>query len=259
MCLIALAWGVRPELPLVVLANRDERYARETEPMHAWEDGTVAGRDRERGGTWLGVRPHASRFAAITNVRDPADLRPPSPGEPSRGDLVRTFLEGDDDGEKFAERAIADRAMRGFNLLLLDDSKLVWCSNRAHGEPVRRIGRGVHGISNAALDTPWPKVERAKAMLSTALRDPIDLDVLFAILADDARPPDDALPDTGVGLALERELAPIRITMPLYGTRCSTVLVARADGTATLIERTIAPAPKDERRFELALAIAAPA
>jgi uncharacterized protein with NRDE domain len=52
-------------------------------------------------------------------------------------------------------------------------------------------------------------------------------------------------------LALERELSPIRIAMDVYGTRCATVLVARADGTATLIERTIAPHPPSEARFEL--------
>ena len=261
MCLIALAWGIRADVPLVVIANRDERYARESEPMHTWPDapGIVAGRDRERGGTWLGVRPlgmASARFAAVTNVRDPADLRPSLPGEPSRGDLVRDFLEGGGDAIAFAERAVASAGMRGFNLLLLDERGLVWCSNRARGgASIVRLARGVHGVSNALLDTPWPKVERAKAMLSAAIDGPIAIEALFDVLRDDAPAPDDALPDTGVGLALERELSPIRIAMPRYGTRCSTVLIARGDGTATLIERTVAPGPTSEQRFELPFAV----
>src|SRR5438046_2935017 len=100
--------------------------------MHAWSGGSgiVAGVDRERGGTWLGVRARegpALRFAAVTNVRDPADLRPKEPGERSRGDLVRDFLAGESTALDFASRAAADRAMRGFNLLLLDEGALVWC------------------------------------------------------------------------------------------------------------------------------------
>jgi uncharacterized protein with NRDE domain len=251
MCLIAFALGVREDAPLVLIANRDERYARASEPMHAWDNGIVAGRDRERGGTWLGVR--GARLSAVTNVRDPADLRPAIDGEPSRGDLVRGFLESDVDAMSFATRVASDRAMRGFNLLMHDETGLVWCSNRGGSAPVR-IERGVHAISNAFLDTPWPKVERAKAMLRDAMRETPTPEALFTILHDDARPPDATLPDTGVGLTLERELAPIRIAMPAYGTRCSTVLIARADGTATLIERTIAPTPMAEHRFDLPFA-----
>lgn len=255
MCLIALALAPRPELALVVIANRDEFHARPAEPMHAWgASGIIAGVDRERGGTWLGVRAArgSARFAAVTNVRDPADLRPKEPAEPSRGDLVRAFLEGDEDALAYAGRVSSDRTMRGFNLLLLDESSLLWCSNRGGALP-RRIPRGVHGLSNAALDTPWPKVERAKAMLAAALSRPSgsDVDALFAILADDARPDDAALPDTGVGLALERALSPIRIETPAYGTRCATVLVVRSDGTATLVERTLAPTPGPDVRFEI--------
>lgn len=260
MCLIALALAPRPELALVVVANRDELYARPTDPMHVWpgNSGIVAGVDRERGGTWLGVRTRAGqppRLAAVTNVRDPLDLRPKEPGERSRGDLVRAFLETDEPALAYASRAAADRAMRGFNLLMLDEGALVWCSNRAPAPALpTRITRGVHGLSNALFDTPWPKVERAEAMLAdeVARATEPDLDALFAILADDARPDDARLPDTGVGIALERELSPIRIAMPSYGTRCATVLIARTDGTATIVERTIAPVAGPEMRLDLA-------
>ncbi len=260
MCLIAFALAPRPEIALVLIANRDEHYARPTDPMHAWADGSgiIAGVDRERLGTWLGVRAREGqppRLAAVTNVRDPADLRPREPDEKSRGDLVRAFLENDEGALAYASRVAAGRTMRGFNLLVLDEGALVWCSNRAPapGRPLR-VTPGVHGVSNAFFDTPWPKVERAKMLLASELAkngEP-DVDALFAILADDSQAPDARLPDTGVGLALERALSPIRIAMPTYGTRCATVLIARTDGTATLIERTIAPLPAPEAHFELA-------
>lgn len=257
VCLIALALAPRPELALVVIANRDEHYARPTAPMHAWDatpSSIVAGVDLERGGTWMGVRSVAgvARFAAVTNVRDPADLRPKDPGEPSRGDVVRDYLASDRPALAYASSVAADRAMRGFNLLALDEDGLVWASNRGGALP-RRIVRGVHGLSNAALDTPWPKVERAKTLLAAELarRAEPDVEALFGILADDARPSDETLPDTGVGLALERHLSPIRIAMPTYGTRSATVLIARADGSGTIVERTLAPSPGADVRIPL--------
>jgi uncharacterized protein with NRDE domain len=255
MCLIALAVAPRPDLSLVVIANRDEHYARPTERMHAWRDGSgvIAGVDLEGGGTWLGI-DRRLRFAAITNVRDPRDLRPREPGERSRGELVRAFLLGDEPASRFAERATREVAMRGFNLLLVDAGGLVWCSNRAPSSSPRAISAGIHGVSNALLDTPWPKVERAERALAPLLAPGIaepEPEALFAILADDTPAPDDALPDTGVGLELERALSPIRIALPTYGTRCSTVLIVRASGSATIIERTLAPERLGDVRFDL--------
>jgi uncharacterized protein with NRDE domain len=53
MCLIVFAWRPGHALPLIVAANRDEFYARPTQPLAAWEDapGVHAGRDLEAGGT----------------------------------------------------------------------------------------------------------------------------------------------------------------------------------------------------------------
>lgn len=253
MCLIAFAVAPTPGLALVVLANRDERLERATERMHAWRDGSgvIAGIDREAGGTWLGAHAARGRFAAITNVRDVADLRPREPGERSRGSLVSGFLLADDGAEMLGAAAAREREMRGFNLLLTDRAGTYWASNRG-GEPTR-VSPGVHGLSNAFLDTPWPKVERAKAALRGVLagaRAEPSLESLFAILEDDTHPPDELLPDTGVGLELERALSPIRIAMPGYGTRSSTVVLVRDDGTATLVER----ADGAEARFDVPFA-----
>lgn len=259
MCLLVLAVAPRPDLRLVVLANRDEYHARATDRLHAWEGGSgvVGGVDLEGGGTWLGVTP-ALRFAALTNVRDPRDLRPRDPGERSRGALVREFLVGDEAPAVTAARAAGQVGMRGFNLIVGDAAAgLWWCSNRAGASmPPQRLTPGTHAVSNALLDTPWPKVERAKRVLGEVLSRPGEpgLEALFAILGDRDAPPDAALPDTGVGIALERALAPICVAMPGYGTRSSTVIVARADGRTTVVERTLAPEPVGDVRIELGAA-----
>ena len=256
MCLLVLAIAPRPDLRLVVLANRDEHHARPTQRLHAWAgaSGVVGGIDLEGGGTWLGVTA-ALRFAALTNVRDLRGLRPREAGERSRGELVRSFLLGAEAASVAATRAACDAAMRGFNLVVGDETgTLWWCSNRAPEPASLRLTPGVHAVSNALLDTPWPKVERAKRALGDLLARPDEppMEALFDILADRHEPPDDALPDTGVGIALERALGPIRVVMPGYGTRSSTVLVARANGTTTVVERTLAPEPLGDVRLELA-------
>ena len=64
MCLILLAWRAHPDYPLVVAANRDEFFARPAAEAGWWQDhpGVFAGRDREAGGTWLGLS-RSGRFA----------------------------------------------------------------------------------------------------------------------------------------------------------------------------------------------------
>jgi uncharacterized protein with NRDE domain len=102
-------------------------------------------------------------------------------------------------------------------------------------------------LSNAFLDTPWPKVVRARHKLATLLdaagaAPPEDLArQLLDLLADRTIAPDNELPDTGVGLDLERLLSPICIVTETYGTRCSTVLLRTAAGIALLVERTLEP------------------
>ena len=94
MCLIAIAWQARSDLPLIVAANRDEWRDRPAKPAHWWPDRPelLAGRDLEAGGTWMGVA-QSGRFGIVTNFRDLE--RPPSSEAPSRGALVRDLLTSD--------------------------------------------------------------------------------------------------------------------------------------------------------------------
>lgn len=236
MCLIVFAWRPGHELPLVMAANRDEFYARPSLPLAQWPDapGLYGGRDLEAGGTWLGIGPHA-RFAALTNIRDP---RQPPRGR-SRGELPVQFLRGELGPEAFL-RETAQRAgdYSGFNLLVGDRHHL-WLLNSRTGVP-EQLSAGLYGLSNAELDTPWPKVKKAKALLGECLAAP-QVPSLLDLLHDGQQVEDARLPDTGVGLNTERVLSSIFIATHSYGTRASTVLLVKADGSRTLVERSYGP------------------
>jgi uncharacterized protein with NRDE domain len=252
MCLIVLALNAHPLYPLVVVANRDEALGRPADPAAFWpeEDGLLAGRDLESGGTWMGVT-RAGRVAALTNVRDP---RAHDPGAPSRGGLVVRFLRGQDDPRDHVRAVAAERIRRnGFNLLAGAGGRLAWVSN-AGGGPVE-LTPGIHAVSNASLDSPWPKALRAAAGLRRALaaRRLIDPEELFALLADRRIAADDELPATGVPLEVERLLSAPFIVAPGYGTRASTLLLATRAGRAELLERRFDATSRESgtSRFEL--------
>jgi uncharacterized protein with NRDE domain len=237
LCLIVLAWKARADLPLAVAANRDEWRARPTQPAHWWPDHPqlLAGRDLEAGGTWMGIT-RKGRFAAVTNFRDPSDKRSTAR---SRGGLVSEFLPSDQDPRDYlAALAPHVREYNGFNLILGDGASL-WYFGSREGE-AREIEPGVHGLSNHLLDEPWPKVVRGRLGMEQALRDLDPSARLFATLADNQGADDDALPDTGVGIAWERRLASPLITGADYGTRSSTVLTVISEGRAKFEEHTLA-------------------
>lgn len=239
MCLIAVAWQALPGTPLVIAANRDEFHARAATAAAPWDDApqVFGGRDRVQGGGWLAVNAQARRLAAVTNVRR---MVPPDPEAPSRGRLVADFARADTGVAGFLD-ALHDDAPRyaGFNLLLWDGAAMRFATN--HPEPsVQPLSPGLHLVSNASLDTPWPKAERLRTAMTDwlALAEPRRTpEPLFEALADRRQAPDAALPDTGVGLAHERMLSPPFIVSPGYGTRASTVVMAHDDGGIDFIER----------------------
>jgi uncharacterized protein with NRDE domain len=252
MCSIFFAYGSHPKYPLIVAANRDEFFDRPTAPAGYWDDfpGILAGRDLRGGGTWLGLGI-GQRFAAVTNYRDPS-----APvGVRSRGQLVLDFLAGRNDPKTFLAQVECDRAeFSGFNFLAADANELWYYSNR--GAPPRALSAGVYGLSNHLIDTPWPKVTRGRAALEEIVGaggNTLSIESLFEILAND-RPADDSdLPDTGVGLEVERALSPIFIRTPNYGTRSATALLLEYNGAAVFCERTFGLSVDDfsDRRFEV--------
>ena len=219
-------------------ANRDEFYERPTAPAGWWRDppGVLAGRDLRSGGTWMGVT-RRGRLAAITNYRDPGATRADAP---SRGHLVIDALTRPGGLQAIVEHIVeSSSAHNGFSLLAGGRDGLWVCSNRSE-EPPLEVGEGVYGLSNRLFDAPWPKVVAGKRALSEALALEGDalMFALLEILASRERPPDDELPDTGVGIELERVLSSAFITSPTYGTRASYVVLFDRDGEVTFVEQT---------------------
>jgi uncharacterized protein with NRDE domain len=252
MCVVAFAWNAHPRWRLLLAGNRDEFHARPSAALAAWDDGSgiVAGRDLEAGGTWLGV-DRRGRCALVTNVRE---LSQPQDGL-SRGLLASDYLRGDK-GAAARAQALQSSAStyRPFNLLLADAQDCAWVGNL----PQVRMAvpdSGVHVLSNAQLDTPWPKA----VALGDAVRGWIDAGgdedfaPLFAALADQTRWPDARLPDTGIGVERERWLSSAFIRGEDYGTRASTVVALDHASDGVIIERRWGPmgAPLGETRLAI--------
>lgn len=238
MCLILVAVDSHPRYKLVFAANRDEFYERLTARASFWEEApqVIAGRDLQGGGTWMGVT-RSGRICAVTNYRDPASRREDAP---SRGRLVNRFLLGSDTPQEYLAAVVrGGDAYNGFNLIAGKGADLYWTSNRSGGG-VRKLERGIHGLSNHLLNTPWPKVTRGKVGLErilTRYEPPFD-DALLELLRDRSPAPDSELPDTGVGREWERILSPVFVQSPHYGTRSSTLVLIDRDDRIRFIEKS---------------------
>lgn len=232
MCLITFAWRPGHAQPLVLAANRDEFYARPTLDLAPWEDAPqiIAGRDLEAGGGWLGITEHG-RFAALTNIRA---ARQPSGGR-SRGELVANFLRGSNSPTEYLQQVVEQLDdYAGFNLLVGNRDEL-HLLNARDGRP-RPLEAGIYGLSNAELNTPWPKLERARDRLVKLLPQ-VTVPALLALLEDDWQPSPELLPNTGIDPLWERILGSIFIRSEDYGTRASTALLVAADGSFEIAER----------------------
>lgn len=255
MCLIVFAYGMHADCPLLIAANRDEFYRRASAALEFWKDepAVLAGRDLEQGGTWLGISTRG-RIAALTNVREPARHRADAP---SRGHLVSGFLRSDaSPGAYLDDLSMRASRYNGFNLIVGSPEGLWWYSNR--GEEPFALEPGVYGISNALLDTSWPKVRRAKQELRNVLAQPQTVwrQRLFTLLGDCVEAPRSELPHTGVSEERERMLSPIFIRSADYGTRSSTVVEFGPQGRVSVVERTHAAeyAHAGETGFQIELA-----
>lgn len=237
MCVLAFAWRPHPRWRLVMAGNRDELHARPAAPLARWKhpDHMLAGKDLQSGGTWLGVSERG-RFAVVTNLRG---YGPPVPDRASRGALVTDLLSGAGAYADPGEAMLSD--FNPFNLIMADRNETRFLSNRP--EVIRsRLAPGLYGLSNGALDEPWPKTMRLKEIL-------LDWVVVGAsrpeALLDGLR--EETLPDVGLHPAVrsdipqEPTLSSIFIRNPVYGTRCSTVVAIDDQGCGLIVERRYDP------------------
>jgi len=252
MCVLAFAWRAHPRWHLVVAGNRDELHDRPARPLARWDrpDHLLAGQDLRSGGTWLGVSERG-RFAVVTNLRG---YGAPEPDRASRGALVTGLLTGEGRYADPGAAALSD--FNPFNLIVADRERARFLSNRP--EAIRSIlAPGIYGLSNGALDEPWPKTLRLKAILLDWI---VDGGGRPEALLDGLR--EEALPDVGLRSAApsdvpqEPPLSPIFIRNPVYGTRCGTVVAIDDTGRGVIVERRYTPA--GEVAGETALSFAWP-
>lgn len=235
-------------MPLLLLSNRDEFYDRETAPLHWWGNGSpvLAGKDLRAGGTWLGVS-RDGRLAALTNCRSNT---PSAMDRSSRGQLVSNFLEGTLSSADFLAQISPTVAnYNPFTLLVFDKNTLLGLESRE--AKVVTLKPGIGALSNAGINTPWPKILTIKKGLSAELDDSDRwipaIDHLRHLLHNAAVASDEMLPSTGVTPELERTLSSIFITSPRYGTRASSVIALQRNH-ALFSEETYGPTGVQERR-----------
>ena len=235
MCFVLLAWRQQQSLPLLIAANRDEHFKRPTRTLHRWADSPdiIAGRDLEAGGSWFGINA-AGRFAIVTNIRIGSS---PGTAGSSRGDLIPQFLNSKDSTQSFADDLLRRRHQyRPFNLLFGDSGEIHYLTSQQDSYTI--LNPGIYGLSNAELDTPWPKVTDGKRELADLVSEPqVAGDDLFSLLGDTRLYDDHLLPDTGVPIELERRLSARFIHGEEYGTRSSSVALFHADGRIRMEER----------------------
>ena len=241
MCLIIFDWAADNDKPLKLLSNRDEFHARPSQSAHIWADEPhiYGGRDLEKKGTWLAVSS-TGRMACVTNYRENDNTPKPR----SRGEIPRQFLSSRLSAQDFAY-SLREKyeEFPGFNALLFDGNQLSYSSNRSPNDPVS-LAPGTYGISNHLLDTPWPKLTRAKNAFKAA----VDLssrrdsnDSLFEVMFDQTRANKAELPKTGISEEVEMMLSAVFIRSPAYGTRTTTWVELCKEKGFTVEERNHTP------------------
>lgn len=240
MCLITFAYRVHPIYKLIVVANRDEFFARPTQVAHWWKKHPMilAGKDLKSNGSWLGVTK-TGRFAALTNYRDGMTLKE---NAPSRGELVTNFLtENTPQTDYLNTIHQAGEAYNGYNLLTFDGTNMGYTSNES-GEKPKLLDAGIYGLSNHLLNTPWGKVLSAKRSLARLMTlSDFSTDKAFEMMKNDDILEDEDLPSTNIPIELERMLSSMFIASEEYGTRCTTVVLIDYEGNVSFEERSYVP------------------
>lgn len=239
MCLIVFSYKNHPRYPFILAANRDELYNRPTRKAGFWkeESSILGGKDLKGGGTWLGVSKDG-KIAALTNYRNIKTIKDDAP---TRGHIVRDFLSADLSPKSFLEALSEDSSRyNGFNLIAGTTEQLYYFNNQ--NKEIHEISPGNHVISNAFLNTPWPKTDTALQQFEEVIKqsEPKEED-FFQVLGNTTRFPYEKLPETGLPEEMEKAVSSVFIKTPGYGTRCSTLLLVDKNRELEFIERSYLP------------------
>ncbi|MDY0131139.1 MAG: NRDE family protein [Desulforegulaceae bacterium] len=235
MCLIVFSYRQNKDYPLIIAANRDEFYKRKTKTLDLIEENplVISGKDLESGGTWMGINRKTKKFAAVTNYRDPSKIMDDAK---SRGIIVSSFLKKDEEPLSFLERLKKEKDIyNGFNFILGSTESLYHYSNI--NDQITQITPGLHAVCNHLLNTPWPKVIRAKKISQKSFESEDIVESSLEMLKDDKLYKDSELPETGMGIEFERLLSPIFVKSETYGTRSSSVILVDKNQNIRFKER----------------------
>lgn len=237
MCILFIAVNYHPNYPLIIAANRDEFHARETQSSHFWrnEPNVLAGKDLVGGGTWMGMNRNG-RLSALTNIRAPGKERADAI---TRGKLVFDFIQTNVTPQNYLEALSANRQdYNGYNLLFGSVNKLQVYNSFENTS--YQLEDGVYGLSNASLNSPWPKLDMGRSALANYCHnaDVLNNEHLFELLANNQPAKDEDLPQTGIPIDWEKKLSSIFIQSPEYGTRSSTILLLDKQDNIYWEERT---------------------
>lgn len=245
MCFALLASQQHSHYPFILAANRDEFFDRPATPLGVWptNPSIVGGIDQSSQGSWLALNQDNLKFALITNVRQGS----PQAGARSRGLLVSEFVASSDpialDLQQIEQ---TKNNYAGFNLIAGHlPNELYFLSNK-NSNTQGFLNKGFYGLTNASLNTPWPKIKRGlynfKQLVtnSQSYNQNTLVDKLFELLADKTKAEQKFLPNTGIGLEKELWLSPIFIEPGFmnYGTRCSTLILMDINKQVFCYERT---------------------
>ncbi|MDU0355366.1 NRDE family protein [Paraglaciecola aquimarina] len=235
MCILFVAVNKHQDYPLIIAANRDEFFNRETAESAFWPDNSniLAGQDKQAGGTWMGINRHG-HIAALTNIRNPERINPMAI---SRGELVSNYLLNSADNY-LQTLTQSKEKYNGYNLLYGKWDNLHVYNN--HFDQLAPLHSGIHGLSNEKLDSTWPKMNKGKGKLEDLCLNQSNIrsDALFELLLDSTEAQDEHLPQTGIPIEQERRLSPIFILGEKYGTRSSTILTVDNNQKVNWYERT---------------------
>ncbi|XP_006875884.1 PREDICTED: transport and Golgi organization protein 2 homolog isoform X2 [Chrysochloris asiatica] len=118
-------------------------------------------------------------------------------------------------------------------------------------------GRGIYGLSNSLLDTPWRKLSFGKQLFQEAVeqsqalsKDALVAQLLGVLNNEEAQLPDPAIEDQGKEYVqpILNKYAAVCVRCPDYGTRTNTVILLDVEGNVTFTERSMLD--KDPTRWE---------
>jgi uncharacterized protein with NRDE domain len=217
MCLLVVAFGVVPDHPLVVAANRDKHLDRPAVPMtvlRAGEPRTLGGRDQKAGGTWLAVNARGV-FAGLTNQPRP-DGRDDT--KRSRGELPLAVTQASSAAAGIDALLDQHRPSdyNGAWLLAGDRDSLFSIDFTGDTDPAPlTLGPGLHVLENRPLREPSPKSARVANALGTLAHSGDTVGAMQQALADHTPSTPDA-PDGRTGATC--------VHLDGYGTRSACIL-----------------------------------